>query len=330
MSGSVSKNSCLNQAPRKGAWATPPDAVVNNAGGKFACSIDDEALLSVRQRAGKLIWKAGEKAYGDFPIDRLKLYQNLIGGALTSDNICKTLVEPSFTEADHNAVRRRYMSDRLNEKSAAKLGLVATLTPITVKCQDAYDWKGSPYFADADSCDDVAEEFGTQGIATALYSTGLSSDVAASFLSNPSTSPFYTRYANSGPVPCASDPVGGAFYHTIHVWGTISAEFAMLTYAGPGWSAWTLIDECTTHDGKSHSPVDLMFDVGIRVFVPMDVEIDGKMTKKTLVVSQVAAASEGVLAKLVPARVPLERVYGGEYAKKVLLEAKARGWKIEK
>ena len=103
----------------------------------------------------------------------------------------------------------------------------------------------------------------------------------------------------------------------------------MRTFRGEHWSAWTLVDSCTTADGVAHHPDDLMFDFGIRVFVPIEAEIDGRRVERTLVIGQVAATSESLLAKLVPQQISLERFFGGEYAKKILLEAKARGWKIE-
>ena len=49
---------------------------------------------------------------------------------------------------------------------------------------------------------------------------------------------------------------------------------------------------------------------------------------EALVVAQVGASSESMLTGLVPQLIPLERFFGGEYAKKVLTEALARGWEI--
>jgi len=330
MSVSASKKTASSSKTASKPVAGGPDAVVKGTGDSFSCSIDDEALSSLRQRAARLIWKAGEKAYGHFPIDRVKLYQDILGRVITEKNVCRTLVEPRITEADHNELRKRYMSNRLSKKNGAALGLVGTSIPLKAQCTEEYDWRNSPYFAEADSCKDVTEEFTGHGIPTAIYSTDLSATEASVFLMAPDTSPLYTRYAGEGPTACTWDPVGGAFFHRIHVWGTINAEFAMKTSGGPGWSAWTLVNKCTTPDGKTHSSTDLMFDVGIRIFVQMEVEIDGQRAEKTLVLSQVAAASEGVLAKLVPKKIPLERFFGGEYAKKLLMESKARGWRIEK
>lgn len=325
----VSKAAAPAPSARQEVIPPPADAVVKNEGGKFSCSVDDEALASIRLRAGKLIWRAGEKAYSDFPIDRGRLYRYLVGGIVTEENICTTLRPSNATEKNHNELRKGYMSDRLGQKAAADAGLVGTATPFEISCQEGYGWEKSPYYSGADSCEDVTEEFGGRGLPTAMYSTDLPASQAVSFMSNPDTSPFYTRYADEGPVKCASSSVEGAFFHKIHVWGTLSAEFAMRTYSGEGWSAWVLSNECTTPDGTVHKPSDIMFDFGIRIFLSLDVEVDGKRIEKTLVLSQVAATSEGLLAKLVPSHIPLERFYAGEKAKGVLMDAKARGFKIE-
>ena len=310
--------------------AVPPDAVVTQTGGTFACSVTDEALLRIRQRAAKPVSRASASAYAEFPIDQANLTRKILGGLLTERNICRTLVSPKISEQDHNSLRARYNAERLSAENGAALGIIGTRLPLEARCQQSYDWKASPVYAGADSCEDVTEEFEGGGIPTVLYSTELPAAEAVEFLSAPATAPFYTRYANDGPLPCACSAGGNTFFHVIRVWGTISAEFAMRTFRGEHWSAWTLVDSCTTADGVAHHPDDLMFDFGIRVFVPIEAEIDGRRVERTLVIGQVAATSESVLAKLVPQQISLERFFGGEYAKKILLEAKARGWKIEK
>jgi hypothetical protein len=309
---------------------TPPDAVVTQGKGAFVCSVAPEALADIRQRAGRLIWKAGETAYAHFPIDRKDLYRKMIGGMLTERNICQTLVPPKISEKDHNDIREQYKSERLSSEAGAGVGMVGVRLPLKASCPESYDWENSPVYAGAESCEDVTEEFAGRGIPTALYSTALPAADAIAFLSAPATAPFYTRYANEGPVPCTCDSGGNAFFHAISVWGTLSAEFAMRTFRGESWSAWSLASECTTPDGKAHHPTDIMFDFGVRIFVPIEVDIDGERATRTLVLAQVAATSEGFLAKLIPSQIPLERFFGGEYAKKVLTEARARNWKIEK
>ncbi|HPM41123.1 MAG TPA: hypothetical protein PLY45_01640, partial [bacterium] len=66
----------MSEAPKSAAQVSPAsqevipppaDAIVRNEGGKFSCQVDGEALASIRLRAGKLIWRAGEKAYSYFP-----------------------------------------------------------------------------------------------------------------------------------------------------------------------------------------------------------------------------------------------------------------------
>lgn len=275
--------------------------------------------------------RAGERGYGHFPLDRHLLARRTVGTLFTRPNICGVLTtRPRATAQDHNDLRNTFKADTVTPREAQRRGVKAVRIPIAKRCPANYGWANSPEYRDVKTCADVTAKFGTKGIPTAMYAVQLPADEAMGFLNQPSQAPLYTRYANSGPIPCGAGRGYRDSYHQIHAcWICPDIKFVMRAFEGKGWSAWTLGRSCTTPEsGTTNPPSNLIFDNGVRVFVPVGVGADGRREAWTIVVSQVAAASTSMFAFLVSEDRSFQRFVGGEVAKRLLLEARRQGWTI--
>lgn len=302
-----------------------------------SCSIADEDLNNIRKTASKLVGQSVAHGFGEFPIDRASYAKGALG-FFTRENICGILTADSgATPENHNELRRQYRAERMTEEKALEKGVVARQIPLRKACPASYDWSQSPVYNGVDDCEDVLDEIDGYGMPTVMYAVDGDFDRAQKYLDKLITAPLYTKYYDEGrPVACVSgsDGAGRRFqdsYHSIAVAAT-SAEFALRTFWGRGWTAWTLRPSCETAAGNTLAADDLMFDFGARIFVPIEVENNGASSRHTLVMTASAAAANGGLSSLIPEcilqHVGYKRFIGGEYAKKVLLDAFGRGWKI--
>ena len=273
----------------------------------------------------------GQHAFGNFPIDRDDLARKTVSSLFTKDAICRALT-PSIeaNEGNHNKLREEAKTGRLSAEAALKRGMKAARVPLSVRCQEGYDWENSPEFNGADECDDVTSTFG-KGMAVTLFSTPMSPSMAQDALADHSQSPLYTAYPKGSPIACGAGPGYDDSFNRIEVSALVpDIEFAMRSYRGVDWLAWTLRKSCLAPGGKKYSSDDLMFDHGVYAFVPVRATIDGDEIDDTLVIGQIAAASTSAFAGIVPDSIAFERTCGGMYAKKLFLDAKSQGWKLEK
>ncbi len=319
----------LNPLAATPASTALPDAGVTEQGGKQTCSISDDQLANLRAKALQLLGPAVRKGYQDFPIARKRFVAAVAERFITTEAICAALTgRTGATSANHNDLRAKYKSSSLSPRDARAHGMVAERVPVTVQCPEDYDWANSPVYTTADECSDVTGG-ADDGIGTLMYATEMTPEQAQRFLRQRANTPHYSRYASGGPVSCVGGKGYIEAYHSLYaspVWPNIN--FVMREFDWPGYSAWQLRRSCTAADGQSYEADDLMFDFGFRVFLPIDVEQGGAIAHQTLIISSVAAASSNPLAKLLPDSFPFHRFIGGEYAKKLLLEAKQQGWGI--
>jgi hypothetical protein len=308
---------------------TADATITHNNGSEPVCTIDDAQLESIRERVKKLLWKGTNSGYSDFPINRQSFVSKTISKLLNSQSICNALTRDlGATEENHNELREKFKGSCLKPKTALLHGISAARIATQAQCPEGYDWAESPVYNGATSCDNVIEAMGDDGIPATMYAVEMQAGEVQSYLSKLSIAPLYTRYSNSGPLECKSG--ANDSFHKIFIGaGLPTLNYVMREKDGSGWSSWQLRRSCTAENGSTYEADDMMFNFGLRIMASMDVDIDGHDKAYTLIIGSVAAAGNGAIAKLVPSWLPYQRVIGAEYAKKLLLEAKSRGWEIK-
>lgn len=303
-------------------------AVITNS----SCSIDDAQLRNIKKTALSLLLQANKNAYKEFPIDRKALLSSTIKSLLTKESICHVLTASSLAnEGNHNDLREKFKANQLSQENGKQLGIISMRLPLKARCPKEYDWANSPVYNDADSCETVVNEIkASSGVPTAMYSAPLPAKDAADYFSDHTLSELYIRYSAGGLKMCHKEEDFSDSYNEINIssiWPTL--KYVMRLFTKGTWSAWTLLKNCEDENGNTYAAGDLMFDFGLRVFTPVTTLIDGKISEQTIVISQVAVASNNPLAKHLPENLPFNRFIGGKYAERLLLIAKANGWKIE-
>ncbi len=307
----------------------PNEAEVSLENGQ--CNIAPAQLKTIRKRAAKLLWQASEKGFGQFPIDRQKLIRSMIGRFLKTETICATLTNGSgATESDHNNLREGFKQTTLSPEDAIMRGVATAMLPLTPSCPADYDWAGSELYNGISSCDDVVELINRdRQTPAAMFSANMSAGEVESNLMDPMFAPFYIRYAKDGLKSCKDGEGFTDSFNVIKVSKILpNLEFAMRVFHGENWGAWTLLKGCEDSSGRRYEAADLALDFGMRVYMPINVERDGQVEERTIVLGVIAAASSHSLAKLLPVSMTSRRYFAGELAKKLFLEAKEKGWKI--
>ncbi|MBN1282654.1 MAG: hypothetical protein JXA24_02630 [Proteobacteria bacterium] len=311
---------------------TVPRVSISDSG----CSIAEGDLKAIRRDASRAIARGIALGFGEFPIDRASYGRGALG-LFKERHLCSVITADSgATSANHNALRKRYRAEALTEAEAQRRGVVARQIPVRRSCPPDFDWCESMAYNDVTDCREVLEEIDGFGMPTVLYAVDGDAAEAQGYVNDLSTAPLYTKYSNAGPRACASgrDEAGRRYtesYHSLAVLFT-SVRFAMRIFSGRGWTAWTLRRSCDGPNGRTLAADDLMFNFGMRVFVPVEVDDGGDVSRRALVMTASAAAANGGLASLVPGpllrKTGYERFVGAEYAKKILLDSFARGWEI--
>lgn len=309
--------------------ASTADVTITSNDEGTQCTVGN--IDELRARAKKLISKAVNKGYGNFPVNRTKLINKTVNKFINEGVICSALAYPSdITQGNHNDLRQKYKGKSFSPKKAKEWGVIAKRIALDQVCPDNFDWSSSQYYVGADSCEDVLDAIDSKGLPTVMYSVDMSSADAAAALSDVSIAPLYTKYVNGGPVVCARNGDHVDAYHKISVINGMSIDYVMRGYEYEDWSAWTLLRSCEGPGGVVYESDDLMFNFGARVFIPVDVEEDGADSHRTLIITSVAAASANPLAEIVPDSIAFHRLTGGEFAKKALLTAIENGWDLDK
>lgn len=330
--------------PARTAADLPPTEVrVVKSGDDTKCAIGPAELKAIRERAGKLIWQAMGNSFRHLPMDQKDFYYRTVFQTLTEKRICQAVTAGGeATKENHNELREHFKTSGLSPDEAFERGLIGDVVQTKTSCSASSDWKDSPVFLakacneDGDcedvitSCEDVVTAMGDGKIPVAMYATALPAQDAQQELERLSNAPLYSPYVdNKEPIPCGSGPNWRDTFNVIDA-SVVNAEYVLRSIRGEGWSAWTMRNTCTGPNGKTYTPADFKFNFGLRVFVPIGIDIDGKREAQTLVLSEIAAATNISGADLLPNSIRRSRFYGGEYAKKALLDATAHGWPVKK
>jgi len=317
----------VNQAVNQGVKA---DVVISGGDGNPSCNIDDTQLSAIRERARKIVGSGIDVGFEHFPIHRGKLASNITYEMLTKQSVCNALTPKSKTTAsDHNKLRNKYKGSSLSKSNAQQRGVIASELPLHMVCQEGYNWETSQFYNGAKSCQDVLNACKARKIPVAMYAINMQPADAQRIITHTSSAPFYMNYANSGPVKCSSGGTVTEAYHKINISTFLpSLKYILRAKEGKGWSAWSLLRSCAAN-GTVYQSDDLMFNFGARFMIPVYVETDGVLTHRTIIITSAAAASNSSLAPLISNTMAFERFIGGEYAKKILLDAKSNGWQIK-
>jgi len=335
---SILQNVLFDLAPAEAPAEAPEQnnaadvTITHDNGSGPICTIGDDQLAAIKKRIRKFLTKGIENGFGDFPINRKNLLSKISASMLNQDSICNALTANSgATSENHNDLRNKYKGSGLSQKDALGKGVTAKRVELEFVCPENYDWANSPVYNNIDECEDAIDAVGKGGAPAGMYAAMMHPDEVQEYLDALSTAPLYTRYAENGkPVECSSGAKFQDAFHKIFILaGLPTLEYAMRTLHGSGWSAWQFRRSCAGVDGTDYEADDLLFNFGMRVMIPVNVEIDGQREVRTIIISSIAAAGASALAKLVPSWLPYQRFIGAEYAKKILLEAKSQGWEIE-
>lgn len=303
----------------------PSTALVRIAGS--GCAIGAGELEVIRGRARALLKAAGEAAYRYFPVDREALLEDTHSAMLSDGElVCRALTGPAgpADRAAHEAMRERARAWELSPKKALEGGVISTRVKARISCPAGFDWRNSDLYNKAKGCDDVAERIAGDGLPTAMYAAEFHPAEAMGFVTAPANLSLFTNYANGGPVLCGGQTSAPDIYHSIRLFAGITVDYVLGTIAGENWTAWMLRRGCHS-TGKRYS--DLMFDFGIRVYVPIEVDVDGRKALLTLIIGQVAAAAPGFLGRHIPQSSGFKKFVNGEYAKRLSLVEHQRGWR---
>lgn len=273
--------------------------------------------------------------FSAFPIKKGAFKNNIVSTLVTEEDICNALLsEPDVDDENHNKVRNKLKSKRVSPEDAWEMGVSADRIQVKKSCPSGYDWENSPLYSGAESCDEVWEEINGYGVPALLYAVDMKSAAARKYIDKISTASLYSEYSkNEKPVKCGEGKVvindkEKSYIDTFNDFPIV--DFIIRSYWGKRWSAWNHQKSCDGYEVEK-----LMFNFGMRVFVPITVdEGDGNgPVEKTIVISSIAAAPNMAMADLfgwiVPEDLPYERFIGGETAKKILMDAKGKGWEIK-
>ncbi len=309
--------------------AARPASSGQKGGRSIACAMSPATHAAFMKKASALLATGISGGFGHFPIDRAALQSSMESTLLTRGAICAAVSRGSgATRANHNGMRKHYREGSLDEAAAQNVGMIARRIQVGAKCPAGYDFKRSGYYNDVDNCGEVTSKI-SAGVPASVYSLPMPPSRAMSYVNHPSAATLYTRYANAGPIACdGSTLTSGDSYHALYVspvWADL--DFIMHVDNGSDYTTWTLRRACSIK-GKSYSYDDLIFNFGMRIYVPIEVDWDGKRFTHTIVVSAVAAASNSWAAGLLPSDLPYHRWIAGEFAKKLLVESWYRGWPV--
>ena len=318
------------EGPDSASTALLADVVVTDvATGR--CSIDDESLAAIREKAKKILWDGIEAAYSLFPIDRVELLDDMLDEFVTEENICHVVTTGSgTTKGNHVKRRKTFLSVKeLKPSTAKKLGLIAKRIDLKEECLPSYDWEGSPHYVGADECSDVTEEI-KPGLPAVMYAVELDNSTALRAIDD--TSLLYLNHVEGeSPVKCTSPftyPGDHVSYNKLDTHPLYRLEYILrfIKQFDKGYTAWMHLDECEAKDGEIKTASDLMFDFGARVAVPISVSVDGEEKDFSLMFSSIAAASTSSLAGILGEDGPFHRFVCGEFIKKIILDAVSEGW----
>lgn len=294
------------------------------------CSMSPEGLKSVRKKAAELLEKGMKRAFADFPIDRSGLLKQIVIDKINPKNVCQTFMAKSDASAEiHNYKRLMATRSRLEPDDATKKGIISTRLGLFVSCPANYDWKNSPVYNGISSCRDLKERIGRKKLPVVLYGVKTSPKEAQAVINNLSSVKYYMNYSGN-PLICSSKYAANGdqvVSHAIRV--PVTIEYILRGTNYNNYSAWTLLKECTTRDGRTINHDDLAFNFGVRTFVPIKAEVDGKTETYTLIIGMSAAASTSEFAALISDEFAFKKFLSGTYAKKLLIEAKVNGWKVK-
>lgn len=300
--------------------------------GELQCSISEGGLKAIRSKARDFVRSGFTKGYKDFPMNKPEILSRTMSSFFTEENICQVITaDDEITPQNHNKKRESYRSSRLKPSNAMKLGLIGKTLPVKADCQEGYDWANSPHFSGISKCSDITKYFKI-GLPVSMYATPMNARKAQEIIDGPDNIRFLSDYVDSTPTNCNSrDSERGeeAFLYAMKV---VGQKFRYILSAGKeeGLSYWNLVKSCTANSGADISAKDLEFDNGFRVYFPVSVEYEGSPLDYTLIISSVAAAADSWLAVFVTERYAYERYLGAEFAKKILLRARAEGWEVQK
>ncbi|MBT3182122.1 MAG: hypothetical protein HN337_06420 [Deltaproteobacteria bacterium] len=305
--------------------------VVVSKGATGTCKIDDESLAAIRKKAKGILWDGIKAGYSLFPIDRNALLKKTLDTFITEDMICHAVTTHSGTsESNHVKRRKTFLSMKeLKPRTAKKLGVIAQRIPLKEQCPSSYDWEGSPHYVDVETCQDVTDET-KAGLPSVMYAVELDKSIALKAIDD--TAPLYLNHVKGkSPVKCTSpyaDSHDEVSYTILDTHPLYRLEYVIRSIKdiGKGWTAWMHLDECQTASGETKAASDLMFDFGMRVAVPISVDIDGVEKDYSLMISSIAAASSSPLAGILGEDGPFHRFVCGEYVKRIILDSVSNGW----
>lgn len=268
-----------------------------NEKGKLIIDWESSNLDQIRKRAQFIISSAMKDTYDYLPIDRRDLLERLLG-MINRDSlpltISKSMLVPKVS---------KFLIGRVSHAKAQSFGIYDRRVPLRTSCKDFH--MDSSFYHGADNCEDVVSAIESgEGLPAGLFISKLKPSQLKDIMSRRETSLKLKSY-ETPPVECDSNNV---WSHTIKVFGPLSMRYILRHIDGENYNAWALGGICKSIGQGTDL---LMFNAGMYVYVPIDVEIDGQVESYTIVLGSAAAAPlSDLLKRVVPTKVAAERFYG--------------------
>lgn len=304
--------------------ATNPNTEVSRAidaelSTKVDCKLrSDSGLIG---NAQKQLGEALATGFSQFPIDH-GTFNNHTLGALTPKSIC-TVLASAYNSTPLNPLD---LPSSITAEEALEHGIITALIPMQQKCPESYDWQNSLAYTGVKTCADVTAKIGDNKAPFSMYAIkGANPETIMAYFAMPSTAPLYSPYKRV-PISCGLGEENGMrfqdSYRTIEVLPFVwDINFILHTITGPDFEAWMLRPSCKASDGTLLEADDIMFAFGIRYFLRVNVNADGKPTIFTVIIDSAVAASNSSFASWVPTSVAQKRFFASSLKAKVVLES---------
>lgn len=276
-----------------------------------------------KARAKALLDKGIDAGFGNFPIDRNKFSEDLSRTLLSYEAICHVLTtQPVVTASNYEQLLAEYKEGSLSSQDAYTRGMIAVRVPIEARCPSNVDWAHSDSYNSVNDCSEVTNQV-KNGIPVNMYATRGRAEAVQAYVSQRKVQSLITTYAKGGPIPCGSGPGFEDSYRSIPILPIWNVNFVLrsIETPGSGWTAWMLRRSCTADDGAKYEADDLMFAFGMRTYIPLIVEADGRREAYTIIASAAVGASNNAFAGLVSEETRVNRLNASEFTQFITILA---------
>lgn len=322
-------------------------ALVSVSGGK--CKVDTKRYEKIYEKANNAILRSLTKTPNKYlPVDKkdlaLKISDSLFypdGKNKTEEkfkNICSAVTKKLSTKAALKVYLKAAKDGLLDTKAAEHEGFF--MANVQAKAQCLESWKdGLYYYTGSPKCKDITNISNDYEIPVAMYLSHLNYENALNLLYDPKDKyHFINGYEVPGlklngesvmaPISCTGPKGEKATYNFPYESDLWDLRFVIgtgsLKSKGHETSYWYLLPECT-RDGTTLKEDKLLFSFGSRIFIGIDVNLNGQREERALVISYMASTTDmgGIIRSKFMDKAPAG-FFNGERAKQIFLHLRTK------